>query len=282
MEYTFISYSRRQLYFAEAIALHLQKEGIEIWFDLQQLGAGTDWASALKNGYGNCSRLILVVSQAALDSKYVEVEWDTARQNGREVILAVVEDVDIPERLRDCVVIDFRKDFNSAMKRLVSYLNGHLPRPKDEISAPGKFPYPLRLPFPVWFTIISLMRPYVWILLLTLSTLRDFPNQGQAYPILVAIGLGVLVFTTGIHRFWNHDLEYWGVRNLGAIAIIVQMVLLVVAAAIESPLTWPITISLILNAYFYFWLIKRSASLLRWFAAGQAHSNSADSAMQGC
>src|SRR3972149_4743144 len=126
MEYTFKSYSRKQLYFAEAIALHLQKEGIEIWFDLQQLGAGTDWASALKKGYGNCKHLVLVVSQTALDSQYVEVEWDTARQNGREVILAVVEDVDIPEKLRDCAVIDFRTDFNSAMKCLVSYLTGNL------------------------------------------------------------------------------------------------------------------------------------------------------------
>jgi hypothetical protein len=91
MEYTFISYSRKQLYFAEAIALHLQKEGIEIWFDLQQLGAGSDWATTLKNGYENCKRLVLVVSQTALDSKYVEVEWDTARQHGREVILAVLK-----------------------------------------------------------------------------------------------------------------------------------------------------------------------------------------------
>jgi len=270
MEYTFISYSRRQLYFAEAIALHLQKEGIEIWFDLQQLGAGTDWASALKNGYGNCTRLILVVSQAALDSKYVEVEWETARQNGREVILAVVEDVDIPEKLRDCAVIDFRTDFNSAMKRLVSYLTGKLPRPKDGILAPGKFPYPLRLPFPIWFAIISLMWPYAWMLVLTLSTLRTFPNQGQAYPILASIVLGILVFTAGIHRFWKHDLEYRGVRNLGAIAIIVQMVLMVVAVAIESPLARPIIISFILNVYFYLWFVKRSAPLLRWFAAGQA------------
>src|SRR5215216_6443266 len=270
MEYTFISYSRKQLYFAEAIALHLQKEGIEIWFDLQELGAGTNWASALKNGYGNCTRLILVVSQAALHSKYVEVEWETARQNGQEVILAVVEDVDIPEKLRDCAVIDFRTDFNAAMKRLVSYLTGNLPRPKDAISAPGTFPYPLRLPFPIWFTILSLMLPYVWILVLTLSTLRTFPNQGQAYPILGAIVLGALVFTTGIHRFWKHDLEYRGVRNMGAIAIIVQMVLMVVAVAIDSPLTWPIIISFILNVYFYLWLVKRSAPLLRWFAAGQA------------
>ena len=270
MEYTFISYSRKQLYFAEAIALHLQKEGIEIWFDLQQLGAGTDWASALKKGYGNCKRLVLVVSQTALDSKYVEVEWDMARQNGREVILAVIEDVDIPGKLRDCAVIDFRTDFNAAMKRLVSYLNGNLPRPNDRISAPGKFPYSLHLPLPIWFVIISLMWPYAWTLALALSTLGSFPNQGQGYVILGSIVLGILAFTAGVDRFWKHNLEHQGVRNLGAFAIIIQMLLMLFALALDSPLKWPIVICFLLNVYFYFWFVKRSAPLLRWYSAGQA------------
>ena len=64
---TFISYSRRQLYFAESLALHLylQKEGINVWFDLQQLQAGTVWSESLKKGVGEASLLVLVVSQAS-------------------------------------------------------------------------------------------------------------------------------------------------------------------------------------------------------------------------
>jgi hypothetical protein len=45
---TFVSYSCRQLYFAESLALHLQKEGIDVWFDLQQLQAGTVWSEGLR------------------------------------------------------------------------------------------------------------------------------------------------------------------------------------------------------------------------------------------
>ncbi len=270
MEHIFISYSRKQLYFAEAIALHLQKEGIDIWFDLQQLGAGSDWATTLKNGYENCKRLVLVVSQTALDSKYVEMEWNTARQRGREVILAVVEDVEIPEKLRDCAVIDFRTNFNAAIKRLASYLTGSLPRPTDRINTVSKFPYSLHLPLPIWFTILSLMWPYVWMLVLTLSTLREFPNQGQPYAIVAAIVFGVLAFATGIHRFWKHNLEHQGVRNLGAFAIIVQMLLMLMALALNSPFAGLISFCLFLNVYFYFWFTKRSAPLLRWYAAGQA------------
>lgn len=270
METTFISYSRKQLYFAEAIALHLQKEGIEVWFDLQQLGAGTDWATTLKNGYETCKRLVLVVSQSALESKYVEVEWETARKNGRELILAVVEDVVLPEKLRDCATIDFRTNFNSAIKRLASYLNGSLPLPKDRISAPGKFPYSLHLPPAIWFTILSVMWPYVWMLVLSLSALKDFPGQGLTYFIFGAIVLGVLAFAAGVHRFWQHNLDHRGVRNLGAFAIIVQMILMLVALSSPGPLKWAVVLCFVLNVYFYFWFTKRSASLLRWFAAGQA------------
>ncbi len=271
MAYTFISYSRKQLYFAEAIALHLQKEGVEIWFDLQQLRAGADWASALKDGYENCQQLILVVSRAALASEYVEAEWDTALQHGREVILAVVEDVEVPEKLRDCAMIDFRTDFNAAMKRLVFYLTGDGPAPKDRIPAPGKFPYPFHMPFPIWFTIISVMWPYAWALMLPLSALG-----------LAPIVMGILVFIAGVHRFWKHNLHYQGVRYLGWLALSTQLIVTVGAlvsltnfpVAYRGPfivfVILPVIICLILNVYFSFWFVNRSAPLLRWFAGGQA------------
>jgi len=253
MEYTFISYSRRQLYFSEAIALHLQKEGLEIWFDLQQLEAGADWASALKDGYENCQRLVLVVSQSALASEYVEEEWNTALQNGREVILAVVEDVNIPEKLRDCVVIDFRTNFDSAMKRLISHLTGNLPGPKDQIHSPGKFPYPLRIPAPIWFTIIAVMLPYTW-------------------PLLGSFVTGILVFIFGVHRFWRHNLSYQGVKYLGWFALSTQLILTVGVLVNEFPwaLRVPIILVFFINVYFSFWFVRRSAPLLRWFEGGQA------------
>ena len=276
MEYTFISYSRTQLYFAEAIALHLQTWGFEIWFDLQQIGAGADWLSTLEAGYENCQRLILVVSQSALASKYVREEWDTALRNGREVILAVVEDVDIPERLRECAVIDFRTDFKGAMKRLATYLTGNGPAPKDHISAPGKFPFPLRLPFPIWFTILSWMWPYAWAVVVSLSLLGINTPQTVVYFVLGSLGLGILTFVAGVRRFLKHDLDHRGVRHLGLFAFIAQLVVTVVAFArslVEGSLFYialvPIILCFMLNVYFSILFAHRSATLLRWFSVGQ-------------
>jgi TIR domain-containing protein len=63
MGYIFMSYSRRQLYFAESVVLNLQRAGLEIWFGLQKLSPGIDLASALKDGYSNCDKLILIASR---------------------------------------------------------------------------------------------------------------------------------------------------------------------------------------------------------------------------
>lgn len=248
MEYTFISYSRKQLYFAEAIVLHLQKEDIESWFDIQKLEPGIDWESTLKDGYENCQRLVLVASQSALESEFVEVEWATALKNGKEVILAVVEDVNLPEQLRDCVVIDFRMNFDNAITRLVSYLTGNLPGPKDRIEAPGKFPYPLHIPFPIWFIIFASMWPYVWMLAFAIIgsigiLVSEFSTPSTTYDIiidviiivssiLVPILIGTVAFKAGVGRFWKHKLDYRGVNNVVGIALLFQAPLALVALLI--------------------------------------------------
>ena len=42
----FLSYSRRDYYFAESLALHLLKEGIPAWLDVKNLGAGVRLTSS--------------------------------------------------------------------------------------------------------------------------------------------------------------------------------------------------------------------------------------------
>ncbi|HLO33055.1 MAG TPA: toll/interleukin-1 receptor domain-containing protein [Anaerolineales bacterium] len=275
MGYTFISYSRKQLYFAEAITLHLQKYGIEAWFDLQQLGAGTDWASTLKSGYENCERLVLVASQTALASPYVEVEWDTALKNGREVILAVVEDVSIPEELRNCPIIDFRSSFRRPIRRLVSYLTGESPSPKDPIQAPGRFPYPLRLPLMIWLTLAVLILPYLGMFAISLDGVRSVPAGTAAILIIGSLLLGGGVFAVGTHRFWTHNLNYQGLRYLSGFALVVQLAVLALASytgrllSFTEPVYLALLANVLLNVLFYLWIMDHSAALLRWYSAGQ-------------
>jgi len=273
---TFVSYSRKQLYFAEAIALHLQKQGVDVWFDLQQLGAGVNWASTLKDGYENCERLVLVASKSALASPYVEIEWDTALKNGREVILAVIENVEIPEKLHDCPVIDFRANFNRGMKNLVAYLSGKSPAPRDPISAPGKFPYPLNLPISIWLTLFSLSLPYIWAFLGSFAFLNPEKVTGisvnaAVITIVIVFLLGAGAIWFGACRFWSHDLDYQGLRNLSLMALFVLVFALLFTS--HGPFFLPTVVTSLIILFFYIWTLNRSSALLRWFSAGQAPQN---------
>ena len=155
MDYIFVSYSRRQLYFAESVALYLQRAGLEVWFDLQKLTPGVEWAATLKDGYSNCNRLVLVASRAALQSSYVQVEWETALQNGREVILVLTEAVVLPEALRGCPVYDARVHFDRTMQSLTGYLRGEQAARRDPVPLPAKSPYSLNMPFDIWLTLAA-------------------------------------------------------------------------------------------------------------------------------
>lgn len=115
----FISYSRSQLYFAESVAVHLQRMKVDVWFDLQQLKTGEDWASEIKRGLDECAGVVLIVSQRSMASKYVELEWKAALDTGKPVYLVYFEPADLTDdRLKTCPALDGRGRFKPAMRQL--------------------------------------------------------------------------------------------------------------------------------------------------------------------
>jgi TIR domain-containing protein len=165
MGYTFISYSRKQLYFAESIVLKLQQAGFEIWFDLQKLEPGVHWANALAEGYGNCERLVFIASKAALQSPYVQVEWETALRNGREVIVVLTEPVTLPESLKNCAVYDASARFDPTLQDLIRYLRGESTARHDPVPAAGRSVFLNKMPLDIWLTVSVMLMPAitVWI-----------------------------------------------------------------------------------------------------------------------
>jgi TIR domain-containing protein len=171
MGYIFISYSRKQLYFAESLVLKLQQAGFEIWFDLQKLEPGVRWANTLAEGYGNCERLVFVASQAAVQSPYVQVEWETALQNGREVLVVLAETVILPESLRNCAIYDASARFDQTLQDLINYLHGTRPARHDPVPAPGRSVFLNKMPFDIWLTVSVMLMPALtaWIATFGLS-----------------------------------------------------------------------------------------------------------------
>lgn len=299
MEPIFVSYSRRQLYFAESVVLHLQKAGLDVWFDLQKLTPGVDWSAALKDGYTTCDRLLLIVSQAALQSPYVQVEWESALQKGREIILVLTEAVSLPEALRHCAVYDARTHFDRTMQSLVAYLRGKEPARRDPVPAPGTSPYSLSLPFDIWLSlgVLSLPTLAVWIATVALSpsfvdfniNLDSLTNAvpGLSVQAILFYGAGLLaglylaLVYFPIRAFWQHHTPYeelekmrWKVLSFQTTMAVAVLVASAVGSSPEggavSPIGYLVFAGLLVSAYWSFWVLPRSPDILRWLPSGQA------------
>jgi hypothetical protein len=119
----FISYSRRELYFAEYISLHLQKAGIAVWFDLQQLEPGIHWKLDIDAGLSACAGLLLIASESALASPYVELEWQRALSDKKPVFVLLFENVKLPPALEQVGnLIDCRSDTDAGLRDLLALI----------------------------------------------------------------------------------------------------------------------------------------------------------------
>jgi TIR domain len=72
----FVSYSRRDFYFAEQLAVALRRRELAAWFDVHELAAGTDWSAGIDRAIVECDALVLVATRASLESPYVRRECD--------------------------------------------------------------------------------------------------------------------------------------------------------------------------------------------------------------
>jgi TIR domain len=61
----FISYSRKDYYFAESLAFHLLSRNVPFWLDVKDLQPGVDWERDLESAAGAASAVILVGSSGA-------------------------------------------------------------------------------------------------------------------------------------------------------------------------------------------------------------------------
>ena len=120
MPLVFISYSRKDFYFAESLAFHLTKRGIANWLDANHLTPGSDWAADIDRALDQAGTVIVVLTPDSLRSKYVRGEWQRALQQGDRILFAQFRSCVPPAELRDAEMIDFRGRFRLALERLIA------------------------------------------------------------------------------------------------------------------------------------------------------------------
>jgi len=174
----FVSYSRKEFYFTESLVLHLQRHGINAWFDIQQLEPGIGWKTDIQDGLERCNALVLVVSQSSLNSPYVKAEVEGAQKADKPVYVVLFEPVTLPPELANpAVLIDFTQGFNRGISLLTTIIRDHskyhdlIPNPASDflpegVSALVKL---LRQREILWFVLligflIGLLKPIIYFL----------------------------------------------------------------------------------------------------------------------
>ncbi len=94
----FLSYARERGAVARAIASSLRRSSISVWLD-DRIEVGERWRDAILDAVTAVDVIIVAVTRAALASRYVQWEIQTAHELRKPVLPLLIEDCDLPEPL---------------------------------------------------------------------------------------------------------------------------------------------------------------------------------------
>jgi formylglycine-generating enzyme required for sulfatase activity len=120
----FLSHSSDDKESVRRLAEDLKRTGIEVWLDEWEIRVGDRITQKIQEGLKRTDYLALWLTREAVDSQWVETEWQskyaTEIAGGSAIILPLLaEDCDIPPLLRDKRYADFRNNYNNGLKELL-------------------------------------------------------------------------------------------------------------------------------------------------------------------
>ena len=123
----FISYSHQDEKTANHIARELIKANADVSIDKSGVSAGESFVSFMAEKIQSCYAFLLLWSDAASMSYYVEKEWEAAfikdeKKNKRKIIPCRLDDTALPSLLRPILSIDFRNNKTKALQELIVHL----------------------------------------------------------------------------------------------------------------------------------------------------------------
>jgi hypothetical protein len=121
----FISHASADKPFVDKLVTDLAAKSIPVWYDKLDLRIGDSVPGAINSGLTDSKYFAIVLSKASTASTWVREELNAAlmkqvAQGGTFILPILIEDCDIPPLLAHRRYADFRTDYNSALKDLLS------------------------------------------------------------------------------------------------------------------------------------------------------------------
>ena len=111
----------------------LQRYGVSVWLDKDEIRPGDLFAKALEDGLTDSRAVALIVSPEAMASGWVQAEYyralSLAQNNRLQLIPVILRDADLPDFLEDRNWVDFRQEsaYSQSIWKLVWGITGKKP-----------------------------------------------------------------------------------------------------------------------------------------------------------
>lgn len=119
----FISYSRRDLEFAEQLTRELIRNGANVWFDQFSIESGSAWDSSIEQAIDNAETMVLLLSTSSVKSENVLDEVAFALEENKTIVPILLEPCEVPFRIKRLTTYDLSKDLHYGMETLNKALN---------------------------------------------------------------------------------------------------------------------------------------------------------------
>lgn len=114
----YLNYTQADEALAQRLAEDLEKSGLAVW--LHDHDSDTNWSSGVHPALKECQHMVFILSQAGLSAEDVEGAWTFFRENRKAIIIAQVEDVAPPDRIRRSPRFNFDgNDYKTTMRQMV-------------------------------------------------------------------------------------------------------------------------------------------------------------------
>lgn len=115
----YLCYTREDALIATQLVEDLTDLGVTIWFDLQEIVPGADWAAAQEAAIKNSEGMIFLLSPEAMTREHMRREISMAFENGKPVYLAATRRSPFREWMKGLPLADFRESYEDGLDALL-------------------------------------------------------------------------------------------------------------------------------------------------------------------
>ena len=137
--HTFISYSRINKEFAVKLAKELKMAGFPVWLDQLDIPAGARWDDEIEKALRECGIFMAILTPASIASENAKDEIGYAIDHGKRIFPVLLEECEIPLRLRRFQYVDFTSMNYDQGARAAKELLAKLIK-EESIPAPARIP----------------------------------------------------------------------------------------------------------------------------------------------